>query len=88
MPSHPLKQSATRLPLAATNALHAATHKDNEKRKKHEETRLQVDMNYVSIILETSGAYLPRTLEEIAALVALRPEYDHPPHALLIHSPR
>ena len=66
---------------AALRALHTAVLKNEEKNLKHLANHLTANCEYVSIILEsTTGAFLPRTLEEIAALTALHPNNYHPPH--------
>ena len=75
----PSPQATIYVEKAALRALHTAILKNEEKTKKHLEQHEAANCEYISIILEsTSGAFLPRTLEEIAALTALHPSNHHP----------
>ena len=77
----PSPQATIYVEKAALRALHTAITKNEEKEKKHQEQHEVANCEYISIILEsTSGAFLPRTLEEIAALTAIHPSNHHPPH--------
>ena len=71
---------------AALEALHAADSKYKEKLDKHFQAYALENADFVPLILESTGAFHPRTLREIQALVTLSDQQQPVHHSFTIRN--